>query len=89
MKFSGGISVLLVCWISVVRADNLLNFAKCERDTENCEQFSFRRTQQNMSNVNKSESKSLSSRALNDLVENQIVLAQAYNQENGNFQAVA
>lgn len=86
MKFRSEIRVLFVClWISVLRADHSINVEKCERDAENCEQFSFRRIHQNYSNVNRSDAKSLSTQAIKDLVENQIVLAQAYNEENGNF----
>lgn len=90
MNLSSAIGVFFLCWISVLRADDSINLSKCTRDDENCEQFSFRRIQQNISNVNGSDSKNLRSRPFNnDLVENQIVLAQAFNEENGNFHTFA
>lgn len=84
-----GISVGLLCFISEFRADSSVESAKCERDVENCENFSFRRNDQNFSNANSnsSDQKSLKSVALNDLglVEKQIMLEQTNIQENGNF----
>lgn len=85
MKMYFVISVVLLCLISVIRADGAVDLAKCERDVGNCEKFSFRRIQQNVSSVNNNSS--LKSVALSDLglVENQIVLEQTNIQENGNF----
>ena len=82
-------SIISLCLISVYRADNLADLATCERDVGNCEQFSFRRAQENVSNVNNNSSsqKGLKSIAMKDLgvVEKQIVLEQTDIQENGNF----
>lgn len=83
------ISIIPLCLVSVHRADNLADLATCERDVENCENFSFRRAQENVSNVNNNSSsqKGLKSVAIKDLglVEKQIVLEQTHIQENGNF----
>lgn len=90
MKLYIGISVSLFCLFSEIRADNSLDLEKCERDLKNCENFSFRRNHQNVSdavNNNSSDQKSLKSVVLNDLglVEKQIMLEQTNIQENGNF----
>lgn len=89
MKLYIGISVGLLCLISELRADNSVNLTKCERDVENCENFSFHQNHQNVSNANNnsSDQKSLKSIVLNDLglVEKQIMIEQTNIQENGNF----
>lgn len=82
-------AVFLLCWISVLRGEISINPEKCERDVENCENFSFRRTSQHLNNskVNNSiESKHVKSEVLTDLgtIENQLVFEQSHVQENGN-----
>lgn len=80
------IKFILLGWIAVHRAD-LINAEKCERDAEFCEQFSFRRSQHNNSNMNNSleSSKPMGSGAVQDLglAVTHMMLEQAHSQENG------
>lgn len=87
MYFMRSVVLFSLIWLSVVRSDSVVDFSKCEHDAENCEQFSSRRNQPNVSIVNNSsEFGNLKTEAQKDLslVENQIIFEQAHIQENGN-----
>lgn len=86
MRF--GIASVLLCWISVLHAKHSIDVETCESENGNCEKFSFHRTTQNISNVNKSEeAKREQLDALKDLelIENRLVFEQSHIQENGNL----
>lgn len=88
------VGVVSLCLVSVLRANNSVHLAQCERDVGNCEKFSFRRIQPNVSitvNLNRSSNqKNVKTKPLYDLgiVENRIVNEETHIQENGNFAAI-
>lgn len=84
MRF--GIASALLCWITVLQAEHSIDLETCKSDDGNCETFSFHRTTQNISNVNKSvEAKKLDALKDLELIENRLVFEQSHTQENGNF----
>lgn len=90
MKMYFKCGVFLSCWLlTLARGDPPVDSIKCDNRAENCEQFSFRRAEQNVSNVNNNSSRAkiLESDDFKTLglAENRIVSEQADNQENGNF----
>lgn len=82
-------------WLLVlVQGDSSNDLIKCENESGSCEQFSFGRVQQNVSNVsnnNLSHAKLYKAHDLNDfdVVENQMAYEQAHTQENGNLDMIA
>ncbi|XP_031625477.1 uncharacterized protein LOC116342116 [Contarinia nasturtii] len=85
MKFFSKIGLVFMCFVSTLHASNSVDLTKCVRDIGNCERFSFRRIQQNVTSVNNSsDSKHAKSEALKDLgnIENKIVVEQSHIQEN-------
>lgn len=85
---------LFSCWLLVlVQGDSSNDLIKCENESGSCEQFSFGRVQQNVSNVsnnNLSHAKLYKAHDLNDfdVVENQMAYEQAHTQENGNLDMI-
>lgn len=84
--------VIILCWISVVYANQSINLTKCQENAHhnNCEPFSFRRISQNFTtatnnSIEAKNIKTVTSIKSHGVIENQLAFKQSPIQEDGNF----